>query len=315
MEMKRLPFVLVICLAAGGCAKGGTLDIESLRDVDPRGPVPEGYTRFVAQETTLAPGEEKILNEWLSAPMDADVDILDVRGETSDHLQRFLLYGTPDTQAVGTQQPSQDEDQVTLGLRFCGGIGEQSPGRLKLPAGVAFRLSKGRSLIANVHYKNPSAKPLTVRGFVDVKLSVPTPERQPAGRFISLETMISLPPDAESSLDVSCKLQSDIGLIAWANHMHALGVSIYTEVDRAAGGTEVLRNDGVWNSEWALDPHFSTFPPAKPFMLYAGDTIRTHCAWNNPGAESVPFPQEMCLGFGFFVGPKDVTCLAGKWLE
>ncbi|MFT3766718.1 MAG: hypothetical protein QM820_14570 [Minicystis sp.] len=256
-----------------------------------------------------------ILHEWLAPPLDADVDILDVRGQTSALLHHFVLYSTTDEEPVGTKRPPEDSDRITLGLRFCGGVGGDSQGALQLPDGVVFRLAKGRSLITNVHYINTSAKAVVGRGWIDVKLAPAAPERKPAGMFTSVEPAIAVAPHAESTLDVSCTMQHDVNLIAWTNHMHELGASVFTEVERTSGTIEEIRRDDAWQYEWALDPQFTQWPLKKPFKLHAGDVVHTRCVWNNPGPDLITFPREMCLGLGFFVGPKDVTCSSGKWLE
>jgi hypothetical protein len=46
-------------------------------------------------------------------------------------------------------------------------------------------------------------------------------------------------------------------------------------------------------------------------VLKAGTTVHTHCEWMNLGRETVKFPDEMCVFFGFFLGERDINCLDG----
>lgn len=301
--------VLVLGLAAGGCAGAAPTP-----EPEP-GAVPEGYTRFVTSPVELSPGEEIIVNEWLSLPSGEDLDVLDVRGEESPLLHHFILYSTTDAKPVGTTRPWQDSDQITLGVRLLGGFGSEAVGSYRPPSGIVFRLMEGRSMLANVHYLNTSSDTVVTHAQVDVKLGPPSPDNQVAGMFITLDPFVSLPPQAETSLDVSCVVQHDIGLFSWANHMHELGTSVYSEVLREGEKPTDLRRDPTWDAEWAFNPRFVSWPPEAPLMLHAGDTVHTHCVFQNPGAEAVSFPHEMCLGLGFFVGDKDVTCLSGSWQE
>jgi hypothetical protein len=44
---------------------------------------------------------------------------------------------------------------------------------------------------------------------------------------------------------------------------------------------------------------FSTWSAEAPFVLHAGDTIRTRCDWQNSTTGTMTFPREMCIGVGF----------------
>jgi hypothetical protein len=255
-----------------------------------------------------------ILNEWVVAPADADLDVVDVKGELAPDLHHFILYSVTSDEPVGTVRPWQDSDQLTLGLRMVGAFGKEAQGSYKLPPGVVYRITSGRSLMANVHYINTSSQPITGHAYIDVKLAAPAPNDKVAGMVTSLDIALSLPPHGQSSHDVTCVVAEDIGLIAWANHMHELGTTIATEVVRADGTTLDIRRDPAWRPEWVFDPPFATWPLESPFLLHAGDTVHTRCTWNNTTADTVAFPREMCLGLGFFIGPKDLTCLGGNWL-
>jgi hypothetical protein len=313
--MRRAASILAVGLTIG-CAQGSPPDLEKQPPSDDSGmgPVPEGYTRFVTTPRKLAPGEEVMLNEWVTAPEEADVDIVDVKGEVATTLHHFVLYSVTTAEEVGTVRPWQETDQLTLGLRMAGAFGKEALGSYHFPPDVVLRVSAGRSLMANVHYINASTEPVTGHAWIDVKLAKPSPNAKVAGMVTSLDTTLSLPPHAQSSYDVTCVVAEDIGLIAWANHMHELGSAVDTELVRADGTKVDVRRDPTWSPEWVFDPPFSTWPVESPLLLRAGDTLHTRCTWNNTEAGAVAFPREMCLGFGFFIGPKDLTCLAGKWL-
>ena len=57
---------------------------------------------------------------------------------------------------------------------------------------------------------------------------------------------------------------------------------------------------------------------SAPFVLRAGDTLHTHCTWNNTTSSALAFPTEMCVGMGVFLPPggtdgQDIYCVDRQW--
>ena len=48
--------------------------------------------------------------------------------------------------------------------------------------------------------------------------------------------------------------------------------------------------------------------------LHTGDTVHTHCEWTNATGSDLMFPDEMCVGTGFyFPGHGQIICDDGDW--
>jgi len=92
-------------------------------------------------------------------------------------------------------------------------------------------------------------------------------------------------------------------LLVWFNHMHASGLSALTEVKHADGTIQPLAIDAQWRAEEAFNPTFTHFDPtsSSPMQLKAGDQIHINCTWQNNTSAPVLFPEEMCVGSGFYI--------------
>jgi hypothetical protein len=96
--------------------------------------------------------------------------------------------------------------------------------------------------------------------------------------------------------------------------MHDYGVSSFTEFTPPSGTKQTLRDDAVWDPDFALNPVLTTYSPQSPQVIPAGSVIHTHCKWHNTTGGDVKFPAEMCVFFAFMLNEVDVSCANGKWL-
>jgi hypothetical protein len=302
--------VPILCFVAA-CAQGSELPPVPA-DFDPP-PVPEGYTRYLTPPIDLLPGEEVLVNQWIAGAVGADMDVIDVRGGQSRPGHHVVLYATTDVEPAGTTRPLNAEDQ--LHMRVIGAIGGEGAEAYKLPDGVVFRMEKGRGVVANVHYTNASSQPAVGRSYVDLKLAPASPDRKVASFFANAALTFSVPPHGDFEVTASCTLSHDLDVLLFANHMHDLGVSARTVIERPGGEEFELHRDDTWQRDWEFSPPMAHFSPKAPFTLHAGETMHTRCTWKNPGATAVEFPTEMCSGFGFFLGDKDALCADGSWVE
>jgi len=295
----------------------------------------EGYQRF---ETTtvknVAPGSDVTYCQYVMAPADHDMDIIDVRGYQSElghHAVAFSFHATADTmigdsfKCMGTEFSSgdgtEDSSSSDSGLAnmgsFLGAAGNQSGS--KLPDGVAFRLKAGDGIMLNVHYLNTTTKPLDGRSAVDVKFADADPDRLIASLFVNLNVGFELPSNAKAESSVQCVAGDDVSIIMMGNHMHEFGTGATTEVIAADGTNVMLHDDPTWTYEMQFNPDYTRWTAEEPFVLHTGDTIRTTCRWNNTKPEMMKFPREMCLGTGFALTKGGSTqvpaCAAGTWLS
>jgi hypothetical protein len=224
-------------------------------------------------------------------------------------------------------------------VRFIGGIGGEGATAIKLPAGYAYRVPKGFALMANVHYVNVSPGPIQGQGVVDVQLRKPDGTSKTADIMTNLDTTLNVPArkactedaqcgeakcdkaaklcDTKFALDVSCKFEKEMTAVMWSNHVHEWGTKVSSKLVRADGTEELLSADDPWEKEMTYNPRFRTYPAEAPLVFRPGDTVTTHCEWNNDTGGDLPFGPEMCVGIAFYVTTPELTgmqvCDKGAW--
>ncbi|HMJ14104.1 MAG TPA: hypothetical protein VK524_21955, partial [Polyangiaceae bacterium] len=124
--------VAIGSLALNAC---GASDESDSKGFDP--PPPEqGYERVVAPIVTTSPGDDVMHCQYVVAPFDRDLDIIDMKGWQSEFGHHAVAYATPNNLPLGTSGPCTGEDNVTG--TFLGGVGGEAGGSIALPDGVAF---------------------------------------------------------------------------------------------------------------------------------------------------------------------------------
>jgi hypothetical protein len=186
-----------------------------------------------------------------------------------------------------------------------------------IPPGMVFRVPAGYSLMANIHFINATSKPMDGQGVIDVKMAPADPAHRTLSLFTNVATdgNLLVPAHAGAKLDVSCKLQRDLDVYTFANHMHEHGTAAVSTLIHADGTRETLHVDTTWSNHQMFDPTFTTWDAAAPLRFKAGDTVATHCEWNNTTDQELRFPTEMCVGFAFFAGMTQIDCIDGEWTE
>src|SRR5213595_503471 len=89
LDMNRL--ALACLLALGSLAACGTTD----------GP-PAGYVRFEPPKIMVPPGASGQWIQYVSLPVDQDMDVTDLVGTQSPGGHHVILYATPTSHPVGT---------------------------------------------------------------------------------------------------------------------------------------------------------------------------------------------------------------------
>ncbi len=308
---------------------------------DPTSSLPtlaDGYTRFTAQTVTdIAPGDDVTHCQYVMAPFDHDMDVLDVQGAQSQygHHGVAFAYTPPDGVELGSEVPcmmgsnefssaaptagGMPSMAALSGGAFLGAVGPIAGRPATLPAGVAFRLTKGQGIMLNLHYINTSTEPVNGDAYIDMKFVDVDPARLIAAIFLNLNGGFSVPPKAEVDSTADCVAKSDVNVIMMSNHMHEFGTHATTSVVHGdTGEVEVLRDDPTWTSDMQSNPTFTRWDVKSPFVLHAGDTIRTSCSWNNSTTGTLSFPREMCISAGFALAtgdnPTAPACFNGLWL-
>jgi hypothetical protein len=277
--------------------------------------VKPGYTRFLTPTmTNIAPGDNVEYCQWIAAPEATARDVLDLTGLQSATGHHAVLYATADTNhAVGDTRICTEQD--TLPIAFVGAIGGEGTGMsaARLPDGLFFRVPAGQALMINTHWLNATDNAVDGQAVIDVKFAPASDQRQTADLFANNGLKFQVTPGA-SSYDASCVLRDDLSFAMVTNHMHERGYTAYTEVIHADNTTEMLVADSTWAGDQQFNPKYAVFSLAAPRVAHAGDTIHTHCEWQNSTAKTFTFPDEMCVGIGFYFPARgQLSCTDGTW--
>lgn len=288
--------------AAGTPAHSTTDDTLQMPALEP------GFTRLIGPPVELAAGDSNDWMQWVAEPTDQDYDVSEMKGAQTGIGHHAILYTTSDANPVGTSRLWSERDQLTS--QTVGGLGAE--GAIPIPPGVVLRVKKGTYLVFDVHYLNPSDRPRTGATYMDIKLVPASPTSVLASRIANSSLMIQLPPHQQTKLDIPCKVERDVKLLRFTNHMHEYGTSVYTQFVDPAGQTQMIKLDARWSPDWALAPNYEFHPVEAPLLIPAGSMLSTHCEWNNTTDDMIKFPHEMCAFSGLLLGDTDITCLDGK---
>jgi hypothetical protein len=292
-----------LLLLPAACADQGS-------ENDGEGSSVDEVLRFETPPVELQPGETAQFKTWVAGPVDRDRDILEITGWQGFAGHHAILMSSVEEQPIGTNRVWSEYDQ--LDTSFLGGVGGEGGAAINLPEGAVFRVPAGRSLVVQTHYQNASDQVIRdTFSYLDVKFSDPSDDRVVAGLFVNTAADLHVPA-GQSTLDVSCTLDRDVPMLMWVNHIHEWGTDIKTTA--VIDGKEVvLKDDKSWNPEWVTNPNYKDFSVDEPFVLPAGTTLTTHCAWNNSKGVELVFPEEMCIFTGHHnLGMRDVICMNGS---
>jgi hypothetical protein len=279
-------------------------------------PPAEGYTRIVAPVIPdLEPSADVMYCQYVKAPVDHDLDILDVQGYQSDMGHHAVAFATTAQAPLGSSAPCSGEDNLSGG--FIGGIGGEAGGGVKLPEGVAFRVPAGSSIMLNTHFLNTGTKTIDGESVLDIKFVPADPERKIASLFTNGHFSFQVPAQGLAEAVAECPMARDMDVIIFSNHMHDQGSHIWSEVERVDGTIELIHEDPEWTYDMQFNAVQRTWPLAAPLHLAKGDKLRTYCNWSNSTDENLTFPREMCIGVSHFVsdGSSFPVCYNGSWVE
>jgi Copper type II ascorbate-dependent monooxygenase, C-terminal domain len=307
--MKTILFA-VLGMAAVGCGTNGP---DYIAGFDPPA-VQDGYTRYVAPVVdNITPGADIEMCEWVAPVATEDQEVLDVTGLQSTTGHHAVLFATTETNfKVGESHICTPDDMVSVS--FIGAVVSTGAQLTQLPEGLFFRLRKGQALMMNTHWLNATDKTVEGQAVVDVKYGAADPSHTIADIFANNGDTFMIPPGAPTQYDVSCTFPQDMNFAMVTDHMHTAGTSAYTEVLHTDGTSTMLRQDTSWASDEQFNPIYTMFSLAQPYVVHTGDTIHTHCEWQNQGTSTLLFPDEMCAGQAFyFPGNGLSACDDGTW--
>jgi hypothetical protein len=273
----------------------------------------DGYTRYVTKPVMdITPGDNVEYCQWVAPAATEDQDVLDFTGLQSATGHHAVLFATTETNfPVGESHICTTQDMLSVSFV---GVVTSSGTITHLPEGLYFRLRKGQALMANTHWLNATDTTVEGQAVIDVKYSAADPSHEIADIFANNGDAFTITPGAPTQYDVSCTFPQDMSFAMVANHMHTDGVSAYTEILHTDGTTTMLRQDSSWAGDEQFNPIYTMYSLAQPYVVHAGETMHTHCEWQNPGSTNIYFPDEMCAGNAFYFPGNGLTgCDDGDW--
>lgn len=169
---------------------------------------------------------------------------------------------------------------------------------LELPTEAGMPMEGTAHFLVQVHYSNLMA----LDGQMDQSgfdLCTTDKLRANDADLLAFGTMTQIDVPAHGKQDITCDIKvpaafPTVNAYGVMPHMHKLGTVISGEVVESGGATVPLTNRDPWNFDTQYwDPVTTKLKP--------NDTIRTRCAWDNPGNSAVKFGEttsdEMCYVF------------------
>jgi hypothetical protein len=138
---------------------------------------------------------------------------------------------------------------------------------------------------------------------------------RPAMQLLTLpiaDPSLAIPAQSEGWTEsATTRLPVDALLVGTGPHMHGLGRSLSTTLERADGSEVCLTRLEGWDFHWQFS--YPTVPEGIPVGLT--DRIRLQCTYDNPGPAEVGWGErtqdEMCLDFLSFVVPSEPQGTSG----
>jgi hypothetical protein len=180
-----------------------------------------------------------------------------------------------------------------------GGDSASDDKEMSLPEGFAIKVPAGKQLVLQAHYINTTGKTQKMNDSVTLELLEPAKVKQYANYVASSHESWTLPPKSPFETTSTCTLKQDLNIILMLGHMHELGTHYKLEKIDATGAASTLY-DYEWQVSYAQHPPLKKFPTTAPLNLPKGTKLRQTCNWNNDTEESIIFPREMCVFFGYY---------------
>lgn len=256
-----------------------------------------GYIDFVAGESVIPPGEERMICTHVRFESDEDAAFEYVDSVQGKYGHHVVLLGAKQPLPPGTVEDCTAPEDMAKYDAYT--IGDQ-----ELPPGYGVRLPAGHAMVVQAHYVNGDDRPIRVRDVVRLK-RVPVDQVQTwAAIYVTNTLAIEIPAGEQAEVEFDCRVKKDVDLLVLGGHMHEWG----TRFELLYGPDEDHLESLYLASPWV--PEYRDLPPMTlffqhPFRLQAGYLLRTKCQWHNDQDTDLEFPHEMCTSFGYVGGTKD----------
>jgi hypothetical protein len=304
--------LLAACAALGfGCASQPPPDpFLAGFHVDPPGPGQiQVHTEILPD---IQPGADITFCSYLDYKMSKELDVTGYKGfQTSPGGHHNILYAVNHSQPPGSHECTEDD---MTNVHYLGGGG--TDGTIKaddLPPGIVFRVEPATQLMIVSHFINASDDVISGQTAYNVTVETPKAENSPADLFTIVNTMMIVPPGT-SHVHTECTLQQDMQLFMLGPHAHEHATRTVLTKTAAAGGAVTTVQDIPWSADLIFNTPLVKFTKDQPFTFAAGDKFAIDCTFDNTTGSDIPFPSEMCIGYGyFFPAALEIDCVDSQW--
>jgi hypothetical protein len=296
----------VLAVVLVGCGSDGP---EVLDGFDVPAPKPGEIQLLSPIVEDIAPGADITLCHYIDFEADRDYDISDYQGFQSGGGHHVLLYTVANHKPPQTKPCTEDD---MLNARYLAGGGAEG-GKPEIPEGIVMRLKKGSQLLIQTHWINATDFPLRGQGAFNIEMGPASPASIVADLFTVVSTEISIPPSSAGSTRGDCALGRDMSFFALGGHEHYRGTHV-SITHTPLGGTPKMIYDHAWADHYESDPPRLQFTREAPFVGKHGDRFTIDCQYYNDTSETITFPLEMCVMFGYyFPADGEIDCIDGLW--
>jgi len=301
--------LLIAALMVTGCATDTAGSVEFIDGFSPDAPGPNAIQFVIPPIRGIEPGADKTFCTYLDYRSDREVDIYDYTGfQSKAGAHHALLYAVENNAPSDTHICNEDD---MINARYLAGGGADAPPQY-LPEGVVIRMPANTQLMIQTHWINASDVPVDGQAAFNVSVEDPSPSHVNAQLFTAVNTMFTLPLGI-SSVHTACTVQQELNFFLMGGHAHEHGTHIKLTITPATAAASIIY-DTAWNTDYQFNPPRNYYTKDAPFTMHPGDTIRVDCDFNNSTPSPISFPQEMCVGWGyFFPAVNEIDCTDGIW--
>lgn len=301
--------VSALALAACGSSKQSA-PVELLSGFQPLSTPPGGLAMYTPIIKDIQPGQDVTYCTYTDVYAPTDLFVHEIDGVQSAFGHHVIVFYAPTPETPRTEECFGSD--MTKFRQLLGGAGAEGAFTWKPPANTGTTIPAGSQFVLQSHWINTSAHVTDAQAMAVTIPGDTGPDRIPLGTLAVVDTTFSIPPMSPFETSVQCTFPSQERLIMSIGHEHEWGNHVHAEVTRAAGATELLFDRPFQTSD-EFNPPVNDYGVLNPLVLSPGDTVKMTCDWNNDTADSLTFPREMCVFFGYSLENQDAICVNNQW--
>ncbi|MFT3700648.1 MAG: hypothetical protein QM831_46315 [Kofleriaceae bacterium] len=178
-----------------------------------------------------------------------------------------------------------------------------------LPDGVALQVPASMRLVVQFHYVNATDNPRLLQDVLRFNLVTPDASTKWATTMVASDVTFALPP-GESTAHYACALDSDRDLVVMVGHMHETGSKYQIALGPSVDQLTTMQVVDPWLPQYR-DAAPTLFYYDQPLHLPAGTVFETTCTWDNPTAQTLVYPSEMCFTFTYVLNSQTPAACNG----